>query len=150
VSIGVFVAFTPTLGFQILLATLVATLLGANRPAAIVPTFLTNPFTAPPVYAFEYWLGHLVLGGPPVSRVREAIEAAVLSISQRDLADVSGRARLLLEMGADVYGATFFGGCVVGAALAVPSYALTLRAVRAHRRRRLHRRGRRRRSGARR
>ena len=44
-AIGVFVAFMPTRGFQMLFAAFLATLFGANRPAAVLPVWITNPAT---------------------------------------------------------------------------------------------------------
>lgn len=56
-AIGVFVAFTPTVGFQMLIGAFLATLVGANRPAAIILPWITNPLTIPPIFALTYWVG---------------------------------------------------------------------------------------------
>ncbi len=41
-AIGVFIAFTPTIGFQMLLGAFVATLVGASRPAAMIPAWRSS------------------------------------------------------------------------------------------------------------
>ena len=68
-AIGVFIAFTPTVGFQMILGAFVATVFRANRPAAMIPAWITNPVTIPPIYAFTYWLGSFFHGDTPASEV---------------------------------------------------------------------------------
>ena len=44
-SIGVFIAITPTIPFHTVLAVLLAYLLKASKPAAIIGVWVSNPFT---------------------------------------------------------------------------------------------------------
>jgi hypothetical protein len=46
---------------QIPLSALFALPLRANIPAAALTTFITNPFTTPPIWVAAYWLGHQIL-----------------------------------------------------------------------------------------
>ena len=46
---------------QIPLSALFALPLRANIPAAALTTFITNPFTTPPIWVAAYWLGRQVL-----------------------------------------------------------------------------------------
>src|SRR5690606_35711270 len=62
VLLGFVIAFTPTLGFQIILYVAVAALLRANKLSGIPILFITNPFTAVPLYWFVWKVGGLVLG----------------------------------------------------------------------------------------
>ena len=66
VALGVFIGFTPTFGFQIVLALLLASLLRQNRIAAFVGVWITNPLTAPIIYGLEYKVGRMLLGLPPL------------------------------------------------------------------------------------
>lgn len=62
-GLGLFVGFLPSIGFQIVLALLLAGLLNANRVVAMAGTLVSNPFTALPLSAFSLWLGDLILPG---------------------------------------------------------------------------------------
>lgn len=66
VALGLFVAATPTLGVQMMVAAALAWLLRGNQAAAVAVVWVTNPYTALPVYWFEYRLGHWLVGGPRV------------------------------------------------------------------------------------
>lgn len=56
-SLGLFIAFTPTIPFQMFLCTIGAVLLGVNLPVALLACWVTNPLTALPVYLASYRLG---------------------------------------------------------------------------------------------
>ena len=49
VGLGVFIAFTPTFGLQILLYLAIASAIGANKISGIGPLFINNPFTLLPL-----------------------------------------------------------------------------------------------------
>lgn len=46
---------------QIFFSALLALPFRANIPVASLTTFLTNPFTTPPLWAFAYWVGRKIL-----------------------------------------------------------------------------------------
>ena len=62
VAIGMFIAWTPTIGFQTLLVIAVATLLRANKLVGIPCVWLSNPFTLGPIYYPNYLVGKFLLG----------------------------------------------------------------------------------------
>lgn len=64
-ALGVFIAFLPIPG-QFILAGLLALWLRVNLPLAVISVFITNPLTMAPVYYFNYRVGALLLGRPPV------------------------------------------------------------------------------------
>ncbi|MEJ0013082.1 MAG: DUF2062 domain-containing protein [Bauldia sp.] len=64
VAVGVAIAFTPFLGFHILIALLIAWLLGANLVAAALGTAVANPITIPFIWAATYRVGRIFVGGP--------------------------------------------------------------------------------------
>jgi len=61
-ALGVFVAFTPTIGAQMTISALIALPFRANPVMAAAQAWWTNPVTIPPVFYFEYWLGAKVTG----------------------------------------------------------------------------------------
>jgi uncharacterized protein len=66
-AIGVFVTFTPTIGFQMVLVLFLAWLLGANKAVGLPVVWLSNPATLVPIYWPCYQLGQWVLQTPPIS-----------------------------------------------------------------------------------
>jgi uncharacterized protein (DUF2062 family) len=144
IAVGMVVAFTPTIGFQTLIALGVATLLNANRPVSIIPTWLTNPFTIPPVYAFTYYLGSFVWPGPEPATVTRAMRAAARDLESLDFLALRAQIGVFLDLGTDVFIAMWIGGLIVGSIAAAIAYPLTVRTVMRLRERRARRRRKRR------
>jgi len=61
-AVGMFVALTPTIGFQMLIVLLLLTFIPGNRVAGLPMVWVTNPATAVPVYVFNYRVGAWLLG----------------------------------------------------------------------------------------
>ena len=57
-ALGLFIAFTPTIPFQMLLCAIGAILFRVNLFAAVAAIWLTNPVTAVPVYLAASRVGH--------------------------------------------------------------------------------------------
>jgi hypothetical protein len=66
IAIGVFITFTPTVGFQMALVVFLAWLLRANKIVGLPIVWLTNPVTIVPIYYTCYRVGRFVLQQPPV------------------------------------------------------------------------------------
>jgi uncharacterized protein (DUF2062 family) len=64
-AIGVFISFTPFLGFQTLLALAVGWICRLNKAAVVVGAWLNLPWTMPLAYAGALWLGSLLLPSEP-------------------------------------------------------------------------------------
>lgn len=62
VAIGVFVAITPTIPFHTLLAVILAILLRASKPAALLGVWVSNPLTMVFFYFSCYQVGQLFFG----------------------------------------------------------------------------------------
>ena len=62
VALGIFIGMTPTFGFQMAIALFFAWLLRENKLAAVLGVWITNPITAPFIYAAQYETGRLILG----------------------------------------------------------------------------------------
>ncbi len=58
---GLFIALTPTIPFQMLLATVAAMTFRINLPVALAACWVTNPLTALPVYWAELRVGRFAL-----------------------------------------------------------------------------------------
>jgi uncharacterized protein (DUF2062 family) len=60
---GFLIGATPTIGLQVVIYLIVASLVGANRVSGILPIWLSNPITAIPLYYSEWFLGRFMLTG---------------------------------------------------------------------------------------
>jgi len=138
VAIGLVITFTPTVGIQIALAIVFATLFNANRISAILPVWLTNVFTVPPTYAFTYWVGSYAFPrkGHTFASVRHQLSKLIL---RHDFYRLDLHFRDFFELCKDLFVPMMVGGLVVGATAAAIGYPLTLRWVRRHRARRSER-----------
>ncbi|MHC4994541.1 MAG: DUF2062 domain-containing protein [Planctomycetota bacterium] len=68
VAIGMFVAFTPTVGLQSGIVLLLAWMLRANKLVGLPLVWITNPVTLVPIYYNLYLLGGWILGSNAVGR----------------------------------------------------------------------------------
>jgi uncharacterized protein (DUF2062 family) len=136
VAIGMVVSFTPTIGFQTVIVLFLATLLNANRPVSVVPTWITNPLTIPPIFAFNYWVGTLLWPGPPMKVVHRTMTEAVQRIATLDFWQMYEQLMVFVGLSLEVFIPLMIGGLVVGGVCAAISYPLTVRAVRRYRQRR--------------
>lgn len=59
---GIFVSFTPFMGFHFIIAGTIAYIIGGNLLASALGTFFGNPLTFPFIWASAYKLGHWILG----------------------------------------------------------------------------------------
>ncbi|NJL45192.1 MAG: DUF2062 domain-containing protein [Leptolyngbyaceae cyanobacterium SM2_3_12] len=119
---GVFSGCFPLFGFQIIIGVAVATVLRGNRIMAAASTWVSNPFTYVPIFAFNFQVGHWLLGGGPIQVFQ-------------DLDTLKG----WQDMGADVSIRLMLGSTVVGLVAGVLSYYVSLpivRRIRARRQRR--------------
>ena len=140
-AIGVLIAFTPTIGLQMLLGAIVATLVGANRPAAMIPAWITNPVTIAPIYGFTYWLGRFFWKGPPVSEVYNRLVAVVKVLGRFSWYEFFDQFAQFFRIGMDVFIAMMIGGLIVGGVLGAVSYPLVYKATQKYQRMRAeHRR----------
>ena len=134
---GVFAAFTPFLGFQMLLAGAIAIVLRVNVPAAFLGTFAGNPLSWPAIWAASYVAGAWTLGYDPGAAANQVSEsAAVLAAAAADPNPVA------LDAAAQSLAPHFkpwlIGGMLIGLIAAALSYYPTWRAVRLFQRRQRH------------
>jgi len=105
-ALGLFVAFTPTMGFQMLITCFLILFFPGNLPIALAACWITNPVTAGPIYFGEYEIGEWLMGLFGVVPV-----------------DTGGASKIV-----DIYnvaGAMWVGSVVLGIVCAALGYSLT-------------------------
>jgi uncharacterized protein len=128
VALGVFVAMTPTVGVQMIIIAIVNTVCRANRLAGLLMVYISNPLTMVPIYWVDYQVGRWLLGQPSISHEDFA---AIFEVAGPNL--LSRLGSFVERLGAfswEVAGPLFVGGVLVGAVCALPSYTVTLWALR--------------------
>ncbi|HSD45219.1 MAG TPA: DUF2062 domain-containing protein [Pyrinomonadaceae bacterium] len=129
-SIGVFIAFSPFLGLHTIMATVIAFLFRFNKVAIYTGTFLNNPFfTLVPIIIGSYAIGAFVLGRP----LRIPDEGLQL-LKNPDIFSSNYYRRLFVQSWHIVWPFSV-GATVLSVVCSVLAYPLTLRALRAYRRR---------------
>ncbi|MGB7312113.1 MAG: DUF2062 domain-containing protein, partial [Nodosilinea sp.] len=68
---GVFSGCFPLFGFQIVLGIAAATVLRGNRIMAAAATWVSNPFTYVPIFAFNYQVGLWLVGGSATEALQD-------------------------------------------------------------------------------
>lgn len=86
-ALGLFVAFTPTIPFQMLLTVCGGLYFRVNLPIALAACWVTNPLTAVPIYTAAWRLGKYIAEN--ALPVREAFEAY----------NIEGRATRIIRQG---------------------------------------------------
>lgn len=71
-ALGLFIAFTPTIPFQMLLAGCGAFYLRVNLPITLIAVWVTNPLTVVPIYMLAWKIGKYIVIN--VAIVQEALE----------------------------------------------------------------------------
>ena len=129
VAVGMFIAWTPTVGVQMGLTVVVCALVGANKVVGLPWVWISNPATMLPIYYWNYRLGRLVLGGrwPPL-RLGKVMKTP----------GWWQKFWILLEETVVVGWPLWLGSVIVAAATAVPTYFVIRWAVITYRRYRHH------------
>lgn len=128
-ALGMFVAFTPTLGFQMVLVVFLATIFRANRAVGLPIVWITNPATCVTIYYACYVVGRAISGRPAVgwqwwrelAQPPEGWWASIVFYWTRF---------------ADVAWPLWLGGILIGLVTAIPSYVALYWSVRTYRLRR--------------
>jgi uncharacterized protein (DUF2062 family) len=126
-SLGLFIAFTPTIGVQIFLAFFLATVLNLNRPAAVLVVWITNPLTIPAIFSLNYWLGSLIWEGPSVQVVSRRLFELASQLTTLDFWAITEQLSAVAELGVDVIVPLILGSIIAGTLSATLSYVILLR-----------------------
>lgn len=84
-AIGVFMSFSPFLGFHLALSGLFAWLFRVNIAASLLGNFLGNPITYPLMWAGVYQTGVLILGGTSSGGMADLASLSFDAASFREL-----------------------------------------------------------------
>jgi hypothetical protein len=130
---GVFVSFTPLIGFHIPCAAMLAWIMRGNLLAAVFATVIGNPLTFPLIAVTSVELGHMILGtgveGVPASRILAAFADAGQELWENFLALFTAAptewARLRMFW-RGLFLPYLIGGIVPGIVLATAGYYLSL------------------------
>ncbi len=107
-AIGVFIGFTPALGFHMVLAVAFSMILQGNKIMAVLGTWIGNFVTLPFIFPVEYLIGKWLLGGSHPN-LRE------LSMTPSEILHASWNILLPLSI----------GSLVMGGLAAIVAYFLT-------------------------
>ena len=121
-SLGMFIAFTPTVGLQVILAALFATIFNLNRPSAIITVWVTNPVTIPIIFTFNYWVGKMIISGPPVSYVAKSLLDFVKQMASFDVWQVLDQFIAFMQLGKEILIPLATGSILVGSCIAIMTY----------------------------
>ncbi|MGK7929844.1 MAG: DUF2062 domain-containing protein [Microcystaceae cyanobacterium] len=120
-AVGVFAGCFPLFGLQTIIGVALAFLVRGNKLAAAVGTWISNPLTYVPLFAFNYKIGRWILG---------------------EYSHVGGQAKFsqnwdswseMTSLGTDFLVILFVGCAVVGAVASIIAYVLCLRLLNRHR-----------------
>ncbi|MGD1853515.1 MAG: DUF2062 domain-containing protein [Leptolyngbyaceae cyanobacterium] len=106
---GVFAGSYPLFGLQTILGVAIAAAIGGNKIVAAAGTWISNPFTYVPIYAFNYQIGRWILG-----------QSTVTNLTDRSPQE-------WMNLGMDITVALMTGSTLVGIILAAVSYYGALR-----------------------
>ena len=131
-SIGVFISFCPFLGLHTILATFVAFVFRFNKIAIYAGTFINNPFfTLVPIIIGSYAIGAFILGRPlkiPDEGVELLTHPAIFS---------GDYYRQIFIQSWSMIKPFAVGATVLSVVCSLLAYPLTLKALRAYRRRKI-------------
>ncbi len=139
VASGMFLAMTPTVGIQMILVTILNTIIRANRLAGIIMVWISNPLTLIPIYWADYVVGSLMLNRTMITYDKFQEKMQVILEHVKESGIVTGFFDFVSFIG-ELAVPLFLGGVVVGLLCGLPLYPITLRAVKKHRARKEARR----------
>ena len=126
-SLGLFLALTPTVGVQIVVAVFLATLFKLSRPAALISVMITNPLTVPPIFTFNYWVGSLFFDGPSVREVYGYFIKIAGQMARLNFWEVGAQLKVFAQTGQEMLLPLIFGSLVVAVISSLLSYILLVR-----------------------
>ena len=129
-SVGVFIAFSPFLGLHTLMATALAFAFRFNKIAIYTGTFINNPFlTLVPIIVASYAVGALLMGRPL------SLPAGALELLSHPRLLTGSYWRELFDHLWDVVVPFSVGGTVLSVVCSLAAYPVTLKLLRARRKR---------------
>lgn len=135
---GIFVGFTPTFGFQMVLILALNTFMRVNKLSGLVAVQISNFFTALPIYIFNYWVGSLFMPNAEdltAERLREVMAQSFFWFDSFSEWGLNREAiKVWWQFMFDMGGPLWLGSILVGILMGFLSYKPTLWAVERYRR----------------
>lgn len=132
-AVGMFIAWTPTVGIQMVVVILLALVIPMNRLAALIVIYISNPLTMIPMYYLEYLIGLQILGDQGMNYDEFLVFFnEILEIANRETFWTATKV-FLEQLGYPVLKALIVGGTILGIVTAIPTYPLTLKWVKGYR-----------------
>ena len=136
VAIGIFVGWTPTIGFQSAIAILLAVIFKANKVVGLPFVWISNPFTLVPIYWPNYLFGNAVMtifvGDRPrmtfkmfEQAVMELLKSSINIFSRESWADLHHLLIKFLDFTVDLW----IGSLLVGAIMGLIAYFVSYKAI---------------------
>jgi len=114
-ALGIFIAMTPTMGFQMAIAICLATFFKWNKVAAGIGVWVTNPVTAPIIYPVCYYIGSRIYSVPKSQSVGAGLNVKLFYT--------------LLVKAPELFFALTIGGVIIGLPLAIAGYYFAYSAI---------------------
>ncbi len=114
-AVGVFAGCFPLFGFQTIIGIGLAFLVKGNKLAAAAGTWVSNPLTYVPLFAFNYKIGKWLLG-----QYSDGVDQSIFNQSWESWSQ-------LADLGTDFIVILFYGCSIVGAITAFITYFVSLR-----------------------
>ena len=124
VWLGMFIGFSPTVGFQLILVAIIGTFIRANRIIALILCWVSNPVTFIPMYYGYYWLGAKIMGISAeevwtFANFSRKIDRFILEMSEQ------GYLSSIARLGAEILEPLVLGSFLVAIVISTPLYPLT-------------------------
>ena len=122
-AVGTFIAFSPLLGFHMILAGFLLVASRLNRVALMAGVFIGNPWTLGPIIVASWAIGRVIVGSPPIELPQVTVSAMATAGFWQMLAS---QWRQLLPFAV--------GGMILSVVSTLIAYPLMLFTLRAYRR----------------
>ena len=132
-AVGMFIAWTPTVGIQMIMVLIMAAVIPMNRIAAFIMIYISNPVTMVPMYYINYVLGLTLLAREGMTYdAFLQLWNTTLELAEKETFWLATKT-FMEQLGLPMLTALFVGGGVIGLLTSIPTYPLTLRWVRRYR-----------------
>ena len=128
-SLGIFLALTPTVGVQLIIAVFLATVFKVSRPAALIAVMVTNPVTIPPIFTFNYYIGSLFIDGPSVTEVYKHFIRIAADMAKFNVWEVTDQIKAFAETGQEMLLPLILGSLIIATISAIISYIIVVRVL---------------------
>ena len=111
-ALGVFLGTTPFIGFKVLIALIITSILKWNKATAVIGVYHINSVTGPFFYTLAFYVGTKTLG---------------LNLGEFTITKLNWEFLMsLFDMGIDMYLAFLVGGLVLGIPMTAAAYFISL------------------------